>query len=215
MAHQRDGGWSVRVMWCMPRGVEAHHGHTRLTYHRCHSCASVTPSTAHPRARLRSLRMASLDARVVAGWMTHQRDARWPRRAMCYMPRGMEAVHGHARLPYHRWTPAASVTPPTAHPRARLGMQLTASRCARAVGGHVRPQRDARRAARRTRCMPAGLEAHLGRARRACHRWTPAARAVASFTDARARTPRHATVEGRSMHVSVGEWMLLRHACRR
>ena len=28
--------------------------------------------------------------------------------------------------------------------------------------------------------LPAGLEAHLGRARRACHRWTPAARVVAS-----------------------------------
>ena len=35
--------------------------------------------------------------------------------------------------------------------------------------------------------VPVGVEAHLGRARRACHRCTALASVVASFTDVRAR----------------------------
>ena len=47
------------------------------------------------------------------------------------MPRGVEAVHGRARLSCHRWITAASVMASATHPRAHLSTLLTASRCTR------------------------------------------------------------------------------------
>ena len=39
---------------------------------------------------------------------------------MCWVPRGVEALHGRARLPCHRWITPASVVAPAAHPRAHI-----------------------------------------------------------------------------------------------
>jgi hypothetical protein len=45
------------------------------------------------------------------------------------MPRGTEGLHGHTRLPYHRWITGASLMASADHPRAQLGTLRTAARC--------------------------------------------------------------------------------------
>jgi len=74
MVLQRDGGWPVRAMRCVPRGVEALHGHARPSYHRWITGASVMASTTHPRACLGTLPTAS--RRVCSRWL-HGAAARW------------------------------------------------------------------------------------------------------------------------------------------
>ena len=86
-------------MRCMPRGMEALHGHARLPCHRWITAASVTASTVCTHVRTSARCRRPLAAHAVAGWMALQRDGGWSVRVMRCMPRGVEALHAHARLP--------------------------------------------------------------------------------------------------------------------
>ena len=60
-----------------------------------------------------------------AGWMLPQRHDGWPVRVMRFVPAGLEALRGRARLSCHRWSTAARVVVASvAHPRACPDMPL-------------------------------------------------------------------------------------------
>ena len=108
MSPQRNGGWPVRVVSCVPAGLEALHGRARLSCHRWSTAARVVASVAHPRACLHMRLTASrgthsgwLEVAAARWWMAWRSaalGASWPGCAPWSCPTVLPSVeHGSTR----------------------------------------------------------------------------------------------------------------------
>ena len=97
-------------------------------------CPAVLPSVEHHSKRAgfncastcttSRAAVTALEARVVPEQTALQREARRPGRVMRCLPAGLQALLGHARLPCHRWSTAASVQASAAHRRVHRLYEL-------------------------------------------------------------------------------------------